>query len=90
VIRVERKDELKKYLDGGLLSTQTYYFLPLQPVFKGLDCKKGDFVESEKASKEVLSLPICPELKREYQNLIIKKIKEFYEQENSCKLVKFR
>jgi len=34
---------------------------------------------SEKASQEVLSLPIYPGLPKKDQNFIIKKIKEFYE-----------
>ena len=60
-----------------------YYPLPLhlQPAFKYLGYKKGDFPESEKAAREVLSLPIYPELSQKDQNFIIKKIKEFYEKQ---------
>jgi len=53
--------------------------LHLQPAFKYLGYKKGDFPEAEKAAKEVLSLPIYPELKREEQDFIIRKVREFYE-----------
>jgi dTDP-4-amino-4,6-dideoxygalactose transaminase len=57
-----------------------YYPLPLhlQPAFKYLGYKKGDFPEAEKASKEVLSLPIYPELSKREQEFIVKKIKEFF------------
>jgi dTDP-4-amino-4,6-dideoxygalactose transaminase len=81
VIRGEKRDELKDYLKNNDIPTEIYYSLPLhlQPAFEFLSYKKGDLIESEKASREVLSLPIYSELKREYQNLIIKKIKEFYE-----------
>jgi len=50
----------------------------LQPAFQYLGYKKGDFPEAEKAAKEVLSLPIYPELKRKNQDYIIQKIKEFF------------
>jgi dTDP-4-amino-4,6-dideoxygalactose transaminase len=57
-----------------------YYPIPLhlQPAFKYLGYKKGDFPEAEKASKEVLSLPIYPEISKKEQGFIVKKIKEFY------------
>ena len=62
-----------------------YYPIPLhlQPVFKYLGYKKGDFPEAEKVCKQVLSLPIYPEIKKEDQNYIIKKIKEFYDNSNN-------
>ena len=50
----------------------------LQPAFQYLGYKKGDFPEAEKAAMEVLSLPIYPELTKEEQDHIIKKIKEFF------------
>jgi len=57
-----------------------YYPLPLhlQPAFKYLGYKKGDFPETEKVAKEVLSLPIYPDLSEKSQDFIIKKIKEIY------------
>jgi dTDP-4-amino-4,6-dideoxygalactose transaminase len=80
-IRTKYRNELKKYLEKNGIPTMIYYPLPLhlQPAFKYLGYKKGDFPEAEKASKEVLSLPIYPELSKENQDLIIEKIKEFYE-----------
>jgi dTDP-4-amino-4,6-dideoxygalactose transaminase len=79
-IRAERRDELKKYLFGKGVLVAVYYPLPLhlQPALKYLGYKKGDFPEAEKAAKEVLSLPIYPELSAKNQNFVIKKIKEFY------------
>jgi dTDP-4-amino-4,6-dideoxygalactose transaminase len=52
--------------------------LHLQPAFKSLGYGEGDFPEAEKAAKEVLSLPIYPELLQDDQNLIIQKVKDFY------------
>jgi dTDP-4-amino-4,6-dideoxygalactose transaminase len=75
------RSKLIKYLSQNGIPTMIYYPIPLhlQPAFKYLGYKKGDFPEAEKASKEVLSLPIYPELSKENQDLIIEKIKEFYE-----------
>lgn len=78
------RNKLVSYLKKQGIPTMIYYPLPLhlQPAFKYLGYKKGDFPESEKAAKEVLSLPVYPELRRKDQDYIIKKIKEFYEKKD--------
>jgi len=79
-IRVKngKRDKLKKFLEGQGISTIMYYPLPLhlQPCFSFLGYKKGDFPFAEKASKEVLSLPVYPELKKEEREFIVEKILE--------------
>lgn len=79
-IRVENRDELQKYLNEQGVSTMIYYPLPLhvQPVFKELGYKEGDLPNAEKAAKEVISLPMFPELKTEQQEYVVAKIAEFY------------
>ena len=79
-IRTKKRKQLKKYLESKGIETKIYYplSLHLQPAFKYLNLKKSYFPESEKASKEVLSLPIYPELVKENQDYIIKQIKNFY------------
>ncbi|MDF1498756.1 MAG: DegT/DnrJ/EryC1/StrS family aminotransferase [Patescibacteria group bacterium] len=83
-IRVEngKRDKLKLFLVENGVPVMVYYSIPLhlQPVMKYLGYKKGDFFEAEKASEEVMSLPIYPELKKEEQDFIFDKIEEFYEQ----------
>jgi len=81
-IRTKYRDRLQKYLKNQGIPTQIYYPRPLylQPAFKYLRYKNGDFPEAEKVAGEVLSLPIYPELKRKEQDFIIRKIKEFYAQ----------
>lgn len=78
-IRTKFRDELIEFLKEKDIPTMVYYSLPLhvQPVFKDLAYQQGDFPEAEKAAKEVLSLPIFPELKKEEQDYIIQKIKEY-------------
>src|SRR5690606_27839960 len=79
-LRVPKRDELQQYLKEQGIATMIYYPLPLhlQPVFRDLGYKEGDFPEAEKAAKEALSLPMYPELKQEDQDYVIEKIVEFY------------
>lgn len=81
-IKAQKRDALKEFLQKEGIPTMVYYVLPLhlQPAFEYLGYKKGDFPAAEKATEDVLSLPIYPELKRSEQDDIVKKIKEFYEQ----------
>lgn len=46
-----------------------------QPVFEYLRYKYGDFPESEKASRVVLSLPMHPFLEKSEQDEILNKLK---------------
>lgn len=79
-LRVQKRDELQAFLKEKGIATIVYYPIPLhlQPVFKDLGYKEGDLPETEKAAKEVLSLPMFPELKQEQQDYVIEKIVEFY------------
>ncbi|MBS3818410.1 DegT/DnrJ/EryC1/StrS family aminotransferase [bacterium] len=80
VIRAQRRDELKKYLKEKGISTAVYYPRPLhlQECFAYLGYREGDFPESEKASSEVLALPVYPELSSKQQEYIVSRVKEFY------------
>ena len=79
-IRIKSRGELQKYLREKEIPTMIYYPLPLhlQPAFEYLNYKVGDFPESEKAAKEVLSLPIYPELFEKDQESIAHEIKNYY------------
>jgi len=81
VVRVKKRDELKDYLEKNGISTMIYYplSLHLQPALSYLGYKKGDFPETEKVTKEVLSLPIYPEISGENLNEIISEINNFFE-----------
>lgn len=80
VVRVPKRDALRAHLAGAGIGSEIYYPLPLhmQKCFKGLGYRKGDFPVSEKAAKEVLALPIYPELKESEQKYVVSSIKEFY------------
>ncbi len=63
-IRTPFRGEVKKALAGHSISSVVYYPLSLhmQEAFRYLGYSEGDFPESEAAAREVLSLPIYPEL----------------------------
>jgi dTDP-4-amino-4,6-dideoxygalactose transaminase len=79
IIRVQKRDELKKFLTENEIGNEIYYPVPfhLQDCFKNLNHKIGDFPESEKASNTSLAIPIFPELTKEQQEFVVQKIKEF-------------
>jgi dTDP-4-amino-4,6-dideoxygalactose transaminase len=81
VIRVKRRDDLKQHLASKGIATAIYYplALHLQNCFSYLGYKKGDFPESEKATAEVLALPVYPELSTEQQEYVVASIKEFFQ-----------
>ncbi len=80
VIRAERRDELRKFLTDLKIGTEIYYPIPLhlQPVFAYLGYREGDLPESERASRDVLALPMFPELTDEEQRWVVASIAEFY------------
>jgi dTDP-4-amino-4,6-dideoxygalactose transaminase len=78
-IRSPRRDDLKAFLQSAGVPSEIYYPLciHLQTAFAYLGHKPGDFPESEKASKEVLSLPVYPELPDAHQDRVVQAIADF-------------
>jgi UDP-2-acetamido-2-deoxy-ribo-hexuluronate aminotransferase len=74
-IRVDEKnrDNLAKALKEEGIPVGVYYpkCFHEQPVFEYLGYKNGDFPESERASREVLSLPMHPFLSKEDQDKVV-------------------
>ena len=80
VIQVNQRDELKKYLEKNGIGTAIHYPVPihLQKCSKLLGYKKGDFPETEKQSKRILSLPINQFLRKQEIIYISNLINKFY------------
>lgn len=78
-IRSPRRDALRDHLKSAGVDSGVYYPLPLhlQPCFAYLGYKKGALPVAEKASQEVLSLPIFPEMTQEQQDHVIATIRAF-------------
>jgi dTDP-4-amino-4,6-dideoxygalactose transaminase len=80
VIRSHRRDELRKFLGERKIGTEVYYPIPLhlQLCFAYLGYSAGDLPESERASSEVLALPMFPELTEAEQKCVVESIAEFH------------
>ncbi len=78
-IRTAHRDALKNYLHDAGIPSEIYYPLciHLQEAFAYLGHAPGDFPESEKASREVLSLPVYPELPDAQQDRVVQAIADF-------------
>jgi dTDP-4-amino-4,6-dideoxygalactose transaminase len=79
-IRVPRRDELQVALKDRGIGSSIYYPLPLhlQPCFAYLGYQEGQCPESERAAKEVLSLPIFPELTRSQLDEVVAGVRAFF------------
>lgn len=80
VIRLKDRNRLADYLSRKGISTAMHYPIPihLQPAYKNLGYKKGDFPVAEKLADEILSLPMYPELTESEIKYICKQIADFY------------
>ena len=79
VIRTARRDELREFLAARKIGSEIYYPVPLhlQDSLRGLGYGEGSFPEAERAAREVLALPIFPELREDEQQAVVTAIAEF-------------
>jgi len=79
VIRVQRRDDLRTFLNNKGVGNEVYYPVPLhlQECFAYLGGHTGDYPESEKAAKESVALPVYPELNNEQAQFVVECIAEF-------------
>jgi dTDP-4-amino-4,6-dideoxygalactose transaminase len=79
VIRSSRRDDLRAFLSKRKIGSEIYYPVPLhlQDALRSLGYKEGDFPEAERAAREVLALPIFPELRDDEQQTVVSAVAEF-------------
>lgn len=82
-IRAPRRDELQQSLHRQGIATEVYYPSPLhfESAFAYLGHLDGDFPNAEATCREVLSLPIYPELTLHQQRAVVAAIAGFYQHE---------
>lgn len=80
VMRTYRRDALREYLATHQVETMIHYPLPphLQPSYKDLGYKKGDFPVAESISTKSLSLPLWPGLRDDQIEYICDLIRKFF------------
>jgi dTDP-4-amino-4,6-dideoxygalactose transaminase len=78
-LRVHDRDGLKDHLAGLGIGAAVYYPLAMhqQPCFAYLGYAEGDFPVSEQACREVISIPIYPELTADEREQVAAAIEEF-------------
>jgi dTDP-4-amino-4,6-dideoxygalactose transaminase len=81
VIGVSDRDKLQAYLKTKGIGTEVYYPVPLhrQECLKYLGYQEGDFPEAERACRELLALPVYPEVNEDQQHHVVQTVKEWFE-----------
>jgi len=79
VIRTCRRDELRAFLTSRQIGSEIYYPSPLhrQKALEYLGYAEGSFPEAERAAREVLALPIFPEIRADEQQCVVNAIADF-------------
>ncbi len=79
VIRIKNRDKFIEFLENNGINILIHYPIPihLQPAYKELQ-SNNNLPITEKVSKEIVSLPIYPELEKNEVDCVIDKIREFY------------
>ncbi|KAM3089972.1 DegT/DnrJ/EryC1/StrS family aminotransferase [Phormidesmis sp. 146-35] len=77
-LRVTRRDRLRTQLQSKGVNSMIYYPLPLhlQPIYKSLGYQVGQLPHSDRAAREVLSLPMFPELSIAQQDQVVYSLKD--------------
>jgi dTDP-4-amino-4,6-dideoxygalactose transaminase len=78
VVRAADRDRLVRHLNGAGIGAAVHYPIPihLQEAFRHPGYRRGDFPAAEAAAKEVLSLPLFPEITPAQQACVVDELKK--------------
>jgi dTDP-4-amino-4,6-dideoxygalactose transaminase len=81
VVRAAKRDRLRAYLAARGIGTGIHYPVPLHlhPAFRAAGQKKGDLPQAEKAAREIVSLPLWPQLARDQVLEVAEAVRDFYQ-----------
>ncbi len=81
VVRAEGRDSLIAHLREEGIGTGIHYPVPLhlQKAYRGLNYREGDFPVCERVAREIVSLPMYPQLKAEQQSRVVDQVARFTE-----------
>ncbi|MBI3315945.1 MAG: DegT/DnrJ/EryC1/StrS family aminotransferase [Candidatus Omnitrophica bacterium] len=79
-VLTKKRDALSRFLAKKGIASSVYYPSPLhlQPCYRGLGYHPGDFPVSERTAKEILALPMFPELSRPETGRVLAAVREFF------------
>ncbi len=80
IIRTKRRDDLQRYLSENGIGTGLHYPIPLhlQGAYQRAGWTSGIYPVTEKVAKEILSLPMFPQLTEQQILYVTEKIREFF------------
>jgi len=82
-VAVGRRDALRAFLADRGVASGIYYPGPLhlEEAYRYLGYREGDFPEAERAAREVLSLPVMPELREDQREYVARSVRAFFGKE---------
>lgn len=80
VVRSQRRDALLKYLQAQGIGAMIHYPVPIhrQPAYRQLGWREGQFPVAERLAREVLSLPIYPEMTESQIHTVTQAVHKFF------------
>lgn len=80
VVRADRREALRDCLASVGIGTGVHYPVPLHlhPAFASCGLKKGDLPHAEKASTEIVSLPLWTGLGTDSVSRVVEAVRDFY------------
>lgn len=76
-----RRDQLREFLSERRVGSEIYYPVPmhLQECFADMQFDRDRLVETERASREIMHLPIFPSMTEAEQRQVVESVGEFYQ-----------